>query len=67
MTEYAIQLRTMPGCQIPDEVGLRRVLKTLLRSYGMRAVDVREVPPASPSFPAEKGCELETGKKRTGG
>ncbi len=43
MSEYTIQLRPAPHCQVPDEVALRRLLKALLRSYGLVAVDVREV------------------------
>jgi hypothetical protein len=42
MTDYLIQLRPAPGCSIPDEVSLRRLLKRLGRSYALRCIDIRE-------------------------
>ncbi|HEY8747776.1 MAG TPA: hypothetical protein VIM11_07370 [Tepidisphaeraceae bacterium] len=43
MTKYTIQLRPAPSCRVPDDVALRKVLKALLRQYGLVAVDVREI------------------------
>jgi hypothetical protein len=44
MADFVIQLRTTPGCNVPDDVNLRRLLKVLGRSYGLRAVSVLEAP-----------------------
>jgi hypothetical protein len=45
MPDFRIQVRSNPTCRIPDEVNLRRLLKLLLRSYGLVCVDVAEVNP----------------------
>lgn len=41
-SKYILTLRPMPSA-VPDAIRLRRVLKLLLRTYGFRCVDVREV------------------------
>jgi hypothetical protein len=40
---YVLILRPDPTCRVPDIIGLRRLLKCLLRNFGLVAVDVREV------------------------
>ncbi|HET6249490.1 MAG TPA: hypothetical protein VFE47_17505 [Tepidisphaeraceae bacterium] len=43
MTTYAIILRPIDQA-VPAEVRLRRLLKAALRAYGLRCIDVRELP-----------------------
>jgi hypothetical protein len=43
MTTYRIQLQPTPDCRTPGIIGLRRLLKVLLRSYGFQCVDATEV------------------------
>jgi len=40
---FIVSLRPDPSCKVPGIIGLRRLLKSLLRSYGLVAVDVQEV------------------------
>lgn len=48
MADYLLQLRPMPGSKLPpDIIRLRRVLKCLSRTWGMRAVSVSEIDPAT--------------------
>ncbi len=42
--QFTLTLRPLPHA-VPVDVRLRRLLKTALRSFGFRAVDVREVSP----------------------
>lgn len=46
---FIISLRPDPSGNVPGVIGLRRLLKCLLRSYGLVAVDVQEVRAASAS------------------
>lgn len=46
---FTVQLRAEPGHTAPAIVRLRRALKTLLRSFGLRALQVQEAPAPSPS------------------
>ena len=51
MTERVVlELRPLPGCRAPLS-GLRMILKTLLRSYGWRAVKGELLPPAARGEP----------------
>jgi hypothetical protein len=40
---YSITLRTEPGQAVPPDVRLRQLLKSLLRQWGFRAVEVRAI------------------------
>jgi hypothetical protein len=42
--EFLLRLRALPD-RTPPVIRLRRLLKALLRCYGFRAVEVRELPP----------------------
>jgi hypothetical protein len=42
--EYLLRLRAAPG-DVPPGRRLARLLKALLRSYGMKCLDVREIGP----------------------
>jgi hypothetical protein len=44
MTHYALTLADEGRHGLPPELRLRRALKVLLRSFGLRAVDVRVMP-----------------------
>jgi hypothetical protein len=55
MTERVVlELRPLPGCRAPWS-GLRMILKTLLRSYGWRAVKGELLPPAAGAAPGAAG------------
>jgi hypothetical protein len=55
MAEYRIHLRSEPS-GVPEIIRLRRALKVLLRSFGLRAIDVRTIPdePIPAKIPAAK-------------
>jgi hypothetical protein len=40
---WTLQLRPEPGHAAPPDVRLRRALKVLLRGFGLRVVEIREV------------------------
>jgi hypothetical protein len=44
MSEFLIQVRAV-GTGPAAEVRLKRLLKTMLRRFGLRCTDVRQVPP----------------------
>jgi len=50
---YVVELTTEPGFTAPPDVRLRRALKLLLRSFGLRCVGVRETPRET-AVPAEQ-------------
>ncbi|HEY8747507.1 MAG TPA: hypothetical protein VIM11_06020 [Tepidisphaeraceae bacterium] len=60
MTEYSIQIRTTPDSRIPDAIGLRKVLKVLLRTYGLRCVSIAETP-TNPSASAHDAQDKPEG------
>jgi len=41
---YHLDLEALPG-NAPPEVRMRRLLKTLLRAYGMRCIAIEEIRP----------------------
>src|SRR6185312_10705777 len=43
MADWLIHLRPSPTCKVPDAIALRKLLKVLLRTFGLVAIDVREV------------------------
>ena len=43
MPEFQVNLRPAPGSDVPDALRLRKLLKRLGRSHGLRCTDVREV------------------------
>ena len=53
-TRIKLILRPLPGNAIPY-IGLRRILKSLLRSFGWRCVEAVELPPHGEAAP---GCEI---------
>jgi hypothetical protein len=64
--EYEVRLRAEPprGWLAPPVVRLRIALKVLLRAFGFRAVEVREVTPdgqATPARPAGQGAATGAG------
>jgi hypothetical protein len=56
---YRLTLRAPPD-GVPDGVKLRRLLKALLRRFGLRCLSVEEVPAVAPA-PA-KGCVGDAGQ-----
>lgn len=46
---FIVSLRPDPSCKVPGIIGLRRLLKSLLRSYGLVAVEIQEVHEAGAS------------------
>ncbi len=40
---FRLTLKSVPGCSIPAELRLKRVLKSLIRIYGFRATAVELV------------------------
>jgi hypothetical protein len=42
---YRLEIRPKAGCPVPAIHQLRRLLKALLRFYGLRCVELREVKP----------------------
>jgi hypothetical protein len=45
---YALELVGLPGWSTPAIVRVRKALKVLLRGYGLKCVDLRELGPAQP-------------------
>jgi len=43
--DYRVVLRPLPGWTTPAIVRLRRALKMLLRGFGLRCIEVCEIPP----------------------
>ncbi len=39
---WTITLRPLPGWNVPGAARIRRALKTLLRSYGLKCVEIRQ-------------------------
>jgi len=54
---YLLALRPAPSCRIPDAIALRKVLKILLRSFGLRCIAVSEAPPPAPAADRSPACE----------
>lgn len=62
MADYLIHVRTSPACRVPDAIGLRRLLKCLLRNFGLVAVDVREATTAATEADRAAACEPRTAR-----
>lgn len=55
---FAIVLQAVPGWgAVPPIVRLRRALKSFLRSYGLKCMEIREAP--AEESPAEVGKAIE--------
>jgi hypothetical protein len=54
-----LRLRSMPGHAAPPAARLRRLLKSVLRAYGFRALTVREIDVGHPVAPL---AELDASK-----
>jgi hypothetical protein len=51
---YELRLRDVHRGQLPSDVRLARALKVLLRSFDLRNIGLREIPPdAPPTVPTE--------------
>jgi hypothetical protein len=57
---YHIAFRPAPGFGAPPPVRLRRLLKAALRSFGLRAVDLREEKARPVALDQGDGVEQET-------
>jgi hypothetical protein len=49
---YALELVGLPGWSAPAIVRVRKALKVLLRGYGLKCVDLKELSPAQPKTAA---------------
>jgi hypothetical protein len=61
---YRLTLRAQPGA-VPPVVRLRRLLKTALRSFGLRCLAVEEVRPDDPE-PCPDAADAAPGEIRIG-
>ncbi|MBV9126337.1 MAG: hypothetical protein JO112_23560 [Planctomycetes bacterium] len=53
--EYLVRLKALPG-PVPGPIRLRKFLKAALRSFGLKCLDVSEVPPpGEPEEPPTRG------------
>lgn len=59
MNTWTIQLRPISQ-DVPDAVKVRRLLKALLRSFGLRCIDIRQNVKPAQNRAAEAASEQET-------
>jgi hypothetical protein len=66
LTEYRVTLRpeTRPG--VPEIIRVRRALKTLLRCYSLRCIDIKEINATDKRSDTEPDAKTTTDECRDG-
>jgi hypothetical protein len=52
---FRVTLRTVPGCGTPVNVRLRQFLKSAIRAWGLKAIEIEEVKAAEASGDHQRG------------